>query len=72
MSFSPRALAVDELAWRLLAAHGLPDWSFGFNRSKLHMGQCRYGPQRILLSVHFVELNGDEAVLGRLTWGRAG
>jgi predicted SprT family Zn-dependent metalloprotease len=66
MSFSPRARAVDELAWRLLAAHGLPGWSFGFNRSKLHMGQCQYGPRLIMLSVHFVELNGDEAVLDTL------
>ena len=66
MSYSPRVLAVGELAWRLLATHGLPGWSFGFNRSKLHMGQCRYGARRIVLSVHFVELNGDEAVLDTL------
>jgi hypothetical protein len=66
MPFSPRALAVGELARRLLAIHGLPGWSFGYNRSKLQMGQCLYGPRQIALSVHFVELNSDEAVLDTL------
>ena len=66
MPFSTRVCEVWQLAGRLLAAHGLSGWSFGFNRSKLQMGQCLYGPRRILLSVHFVELNGDEAVLDTL------
>ena len=66
MPFSPRTREVRELAGRLLAIHGLPDWSFGFNRSKLQMGQCRYGPRLIVLSLHFVELNDDEAVLDTL------
>jgi SprT-like family len=66
MSFSPRLLDVQHLAVRLLASHGLHDWSFAFNRSKLHMGQCLYGPQVIVLSVHFVELNDDDAVLDTL------
>lgn len=46
-----------ELAIRLLAVHGLSDWSFAFNRSKRQMGCCLYGPQTIELSHHFVERN---------------
>jgi predicted SprT family Zn-dependent metalloprotease len=66
MPFSPRARAMAELAWRLLAAHGLSGWSFAYNRSKVHLGQCLYGPRLVVLSAHFVELNGDEAVLDTL------
>jgi hypothetical protein len=62
MSFSPRAVRVARLAMQLLQAHGLRDWSFGFNRSKVQMGLCLYGPRVIALSTHFVELNGDDAV----------
>jgi len=59
---SPRALEARRLACELLAAHGLHGWVFGFNRSKLNMGLCRYGLRAIELSVHFVERNGPEAV----------
>ncbi len=62
MSFSPRALAFHRLGCELLIRHGLRDWSFAFNRRKQEMGLCLYGPQVIYLSVHFIELNEDEAV----------
>ena len=42
---SPRSYHCCELALRLLAAYGLRDWSFAFNRSKRQMGCCRYGPR---------------------------
>ena len=51
------AREVRAYACGLLAAHGLHGWSFGFNRSKLNMGLCLYGPRAIELSVHFVERN---------------
>jgi predicted SprT family Zn-dependent metalloprotease len=62
MPFSPRALGVHKLACELLVRHGLRDWSFAFNRRKQEMGLCLYGPRTIFLSVHFIELNEDEAV----------
>jgi hypothetical protein len=62
MPFSHRALQVGDLAQRLLTSFGLGDWSFAFNRSKLQMGLCLYGPRCIALSVYFAELNTDEAV----------
>jgi predicted SprT family Zn-dependent metalloprotease len=57
-----RAVAARRLAVELLATHGLPGWSFAFNRSKTNMGLCRYGPRVIELSIHFVERNGEEVV----------
>jgi predicted SprT family Zn-dependent metalloprotease len=54
---SPCCFEARELAWRLLAAYGLREWSFAFNRSKKQMGCCRYGPRIIELSRHFVERN---------------
>ncbi len=59
---SPRAARAAALARELLAAHGLAGWSFRFNRSKLNMGLCKYGPRSVELSAHFVEHNPDEAV----------
>jgi len=55
-------LKAQGLARDLLAAHGLRDWSFRFNRSKLSMGLCRFGPRVIELSRHFVERNPEEAI----------
>jgi predicted SprT family Zn-dependent metalloprotease len=65
-TLSPRAARFRVLAEKLLAAHGLHDWSFHYNRSKINMGLCRYGPRTIELSVHFVEANGDALVLDTL------
>ena len=62
MSFSTRAFDVQKLARQLLTSYGLDGWSFGFNRRKLQMGLCLFGPRHIELSVHFVELNDDDAV----------
>jgi predicted SprT family Zn-dependent metalloprotease len=66
MSFSARAVAVSERARGLLAAYALHGWSFAFNRSKVQMGLCLYGPRMVVLSVHFVELNDDATVLDTL------
>ena len=57
-----RGVEVHRLALELLATHGLHGWSFAFNRSKLNMGLCRYGPRVIELSTHFVGRNPAEAV----------
>jgi predicted SprT family Zn-dependent metalloprotease len=62
VSFSIRVFEVQQLARGLFADHGLEGWSFGFNRRKLQMGVCLYGPRQIALSIHFVELNDDGAV----------
>lgn len=41
-------------------------WSFGFNNTKRSLGMCRYnkwkGVKQILLSTHWVNLNGVEAM----------
>jgi predicted SprT family Zn-dependent metalloprotease len=59
---SPCCLRSRQLACELLAAYGLHDWSFAFNRSKRDMGLCRYGPKVIELSVHFVVRNSSQAI----------
>jgi len=60
--FRPRALLAAALARELLTAHGLTGWSFSFNRSRVNMGVCKYGPRTIELSTFFVERNTDEAI----------
>jgi predicted SprT family Zn-dependent metalloprotease len=57
-----RFLAARQLALRLLAAHGLQDWSFAFNRRKRSMGMCFYERQAIELSIWFIERNAEEAI----------
>jgi predicted SprT family Zn-dependent metalloprotease len=61
-TLSPRCLQTRELALHLLAAHGLRDWSFTFNRSKLQMGCCCYGSKIIRLSRHFVARNSPDLI----------
>src|SRR4051794_29693942 len=62
----PRALQVQVLAQKLLAAHGLHRWSFAFNRRKAAMGMCYYHRRTIELSSHFVERNSDAEILDTL------
>jgi predicted SprT family Zn-dependent metalloprotease len=59
---SRRCLEVRRLALELMARHGLRGWSFAFNRSKLRLGLCRYGPQVIELSIHFIERNSEASI----------
>jgi predicted SprT family Zn-dependent metalloprotease len=61
-SVSDRASRVHGLANAMLASYGLPYWTFSFNRRKTEMGLCLYSPQRIELSVYFIELNSWEAI----------
>jgi len=49
--------ATRKLALQLMRAHGLDDWTFGFNRRKRSLGLCYYQRKRIELSVHFVVAN---------------
>jgi predicted SprT family Zn-dependent metalloprotease len=62
LAMTPRACEAHATACRLLAVHGLAGWECRFNRSRVNMGLCLYGPRVIELSVHFVENNGAEAV----------
>src|SRR5436305_8366046 len=62
LPLSPHALHAAALARDLLSTHGLTDWSFRLNRSRLNMGLCKYGPRTVELSVFFVERNSDEAI----------
>ena len=48
------------LARTAMDAHGLHDWSFGFNRRKGAFGICRYRHKRIELSAILTE-HGDRA-----------
>ncbi|HEX4612352.1 MAG TPA: SprT-like domain-containing protein [Urbifossiella sp.] len=54
------------LATRLIAAHGLTGWQFGFNGNVRRAGVCRYPgrgrPGRIELSRHFVRQNPEAEV----------
>jgi predicted SprT family Zn-dependent metalloprotease len=55
-------LTAEHLARDLLRAHGLLNWTFGWNRRKRALGLCRYRERRIELSVHFVQANDLEPV----------
>lgn len=44
----------------VLAAVGLQDWSFGWDRAKRRLGCCHYGPRRITLSSYFVRHFADK------------
>jgi len=59
---SARAREACRLARALLTSYELHDWSFAFNRRKNQMGLCAYDDKVIALSVHFVELNDDDAI----------
>jgi len=59
---SSHAQGVRRLARELLTVHGLDDWFFAFNRSKLNMGLCRYGPMSIELSIYFTERNSSATI----------
>src|SRR5262249_19866646 len=59
---SLRALDICTLAQTLLARYGLDDWSFDFNRRKSQMGLCSFDEKSIALSVHFINLNDDDAI----------
>jgi predicted SprT family Zn-dependent metalloprotease len=59
---SLRAMQTYALAYALLARYGLHDWSFALNRRKSQMGLCLFDEKAIALSVHFIELNDDDAI----------
>ncbi|MEK7233604.1 MAG: SprT-like domain-containing protein [Elusimicrobiota bacterium] len=52
--------AASALARQLLAQHGLADWHFAFDNSKLRFGVCKWNKRTIGLSRQLVRLN-DEA-----------
>lgn len=52
-----------ELAVRMIAFHGLAEWSFRFNRNKRRLGVCKQDEKRIELSEHYVLRNEKEHVL---------
>jgi SprT protein len=45
---------VDQMALELFQAHGVINYSFGFDRAIRRAGQCDYSKKRITLSKHFV------------------
>ena len=52
-----------KLALRLMRLHKLsPEWSFGFDRSKVRFGKCNHANKEISLSRYLVELNGEKEV----------
>lgn len=63
----PVLTRVRDAALRLLAAHGLTGWEFGFNANVRRAGVCRYPargrPGRIELSRHFARRNPEAEVL---------
>jgi predicted SprT family Zn-dependent metalloprotease len=52
----------ETLARRLMAAHGVGDWAFGFNRRKRSLGLCYYERRRIELSRHYIARNDEASV----------
>jgi predicted SprT family Zn-dependent metalloprotease len=62
-AFTQRIRQVRQLAYDLLAKHGLPDWSFAFNRRKRSLGLCLFHIRTIELSVYLILRNPDEEIL---------
>ena len=58
-----RIRRVQELAGKLLRAHGLHAWGFAYNRRKRAMGFCCYSRRSIELSIHFVVRNDMDAIV---------
>ena len=54
---------VKALAINRMAEHGLTDWTFKFDNSKLRFGQCNMDRKMIKVSRHLAKLNGEEKVL---------
>ena len=50
------------LARQLLAQHGLTDWHFAFDNSKLQFGVCRWTKRTIGLSRQLIRLNDEPHV----------
>lgn len=59
---SKRTVEARRLAHDLMAAHGLHDWRFAFNRRKQSMGLCVYERRTVELSIHFVVRNADDEI----------
>ena len=53
-AFTERIRQVRQLAYDLLAKHGLRDWTFAFNRRKRSLGLCLYKIRTIELSVYLI------------------
>jgi hypothetical protein len=45
---------IEQMALELFQAHGVINYSFGFDRAIRRAGQCDYSKKRITLSKHFV------------------
>ena len=45
---------IEQMAFELFQAHGVINYSFGFDRAIRRAGQCDYSKKRITLSKHFV------------------
>ena len=50
------------LAWELMARHGLSGWRFEFDHARRRFGSCRYGQKLITLSRPLTLLNSEEQV----------
>ena len=50
------------MAARTLRRHGLPDWSFRYDRALRRAGACFFRERLISLSCAFVELNDEDVV----------
>lgn len=50
------------LAVRLMAAYGLHEWRFAFDRARRRFGCCRYRSKAITLSRPLTLLNGEDQV----------
>src|SRR5690625_1615299 len=50
------------MARELLAAHGLHDWTFTFDRAKRRAGLCLFGSRTISLSRHLTALHSPDQV----------
>ena len=57
-----RLAMVDELAYTLLAEHGLAHWLFHFDQSTARAGVCKFGDRVVALSHIFSVLSSEEEV----------
>lgn len=54
--------AARDLAWRLMAEHGLTDWTFTFDRAARRFGGCWTSRKSITMSAALTKLNDEPHV----------
>lgn len=64
MTSVTKIVEVHKLAGSILRSHGLVEqgWTFVLDNSKRRVGECRFGPKEIGLSIYYLEKSTDEEI----------